>query len=218
MLRKLALIALLAAAVTPASAAIVVYDNMGSFLTDSQATATAPIPFIGKQGLGPAVVGELTFTSGPNATTLFFDEWSDKIGDGGEIAEIAISEMEDLNVDLDAPVYSFGWEFVEVESDPNINGRNGEPGPFVESTFEVTLYLGAAMVDSFQFSRPNDQATFVGVWGDLPFDRVEIREIVGDLGNEFFGQFYTGGELLPEPATMSLLGLGGLALLRRRRR
>ncbi len=87
--------------------------------------------------------------------------------------------------------------------------------------FAVTLKSAGSPVGAFPFQRPNDQATFVGVWSTLSFDRIEIRETTGGLENEFFGQFYTGTTPIPEPSTLTLLALGTLGLLgyaRRRRK
>lgn len=96
-------------------------------------------------------------------------------------------------------------------SDLNVNAT------FVESTFEVTLFDGTTEVGSFTFARPNDQATFVGVWTDFGFDNIEIEETIGGIGNEFFGQFYTGTTAIPEPTTLALFGLGAVLLAARRR-
>ncbi len=75
--------------------------------------------------------------------------------------------------------------FVEPRFDPNVNG------PFVESTFSVSVYDGATLIDSVTFSRANDSL-------------------------QFFGQFYTTA-VVPVPAALPMLGfaLAGLAGLRR---
>jgi hypothetical protein len=101
--------------------------------------------------------------------------------------ELALSERESFNVDITTgKKFSFGFDFVEPQFDPN-------GGAFVESTFEVMLKNGATTSGSFLFERPNDSAQFVGVRTGLEegFDRVEVREVIGDIDNEFFGQFYT---------------------------
>jgi hypothetical protein len=120
---------------------------------------------------------------------------------------------EDLNLLPAGPVFSLGFDFVEPQFDPQVNA------PFVDSTFTVTVRAGATSLFSFTFNAPNDAASFVGVWGDQPFDRVEIRETTGDDENEFYGRVYTGSAsaAVPEPTACVLLSTGLIALLGARR-
>lgn len=174
--------ALLAPTVTEAQP--VVYDSKSTFLAETGATsATGPLPII-VGNPWTITVGEVTFLGGPVNNTLQMKEWSARLTGN----ELAIDGVENFDIALTSPdpVYSIGFDFVEPQFDPLVNG------PFVDSTFNVTLLAGQQIVSSFMFSRPNDQATFVGAWSDVPFDRLEIREVVGENGNEFFGEFYVG--------------------------
>ena len=226
------------------AATISTFDDKTAFLTATGATsATGPLPDLGLiPGGGGAVqsVGQATFSITLPSSQLFIgtfgtvgvtnNDWTLRLTG----PDIAISDVENLNVDLANPVFSFGIDFVEPEFDPNVNAL------FAESTFTVTLLNGAVVVDSFSVSRPNDSAEFIGVWSDSIFDRVEIRETTGGLENEFFGQVYTGtiplfelvaGEIIPiettslilaglqTPAvcmisTLSALGIGAFLLMR----
>jgi hypothetical protein len=106
--------------------------------------------------------------------------------------EIAINDLENLDVSFATPVYSYGFDFVEPQfSTPNINA------PFVDSTFAVSLFSDATLVGAFTFNAPNDVAAFAGVWTDMAFNNVQIREIVGGIENEFFGEVYTGDRRIP---------------------
>jgi hypothetical protein len=123
-----------------------------------------------------------------------------------------VNGLESFDVDIDTPVNSFGFDFVEPEFAPFIGGI------FIDSTFEITLLHGGSIIDSFEFTRPNDVATFVGVRSDSLFDKVEIREIIGTAENEFFGSFYTGtSPSVSEPGLIlgyGILGLGTLLIQR----
>jgi len=201
--------------IKPAEATTMLFNDKGSFLAATGATAatsipTTPFTFL-PEGSG-FTSGSLSFNLVPGQSTRFIiDDWSTRLSGN----ELAISGIESFDMGIDTGlIFSFGFDFVEPENDPLVNG------PFVDSTFSLSLFNSGALVDSFSFSRPNDTATFVGVWGDTLFNQVEIRETVGDIGNEFFGQFYTGTSPVPEPSTMLLLasGLIGLGFMRRRRK
>lgn len=202
---------------TPATAALIQFNNKTNFLAQTGATAATSIPTTSPGNKGTSFTsGSLTFSvpSGPyNIQVYDFSSRlpGNELGNGG---------VEDFNIAVNTgPVYSFGFDFVEPRFDPNLNGT------FIDSTFSVTLLNGITTVGSFNFARPNDSAQFVGVWMESgpSFNRVQIREIVGGSENEFFGQFYTGVSptAVPEPSSLALACVAfgvGTAFCRMRRR
>ena len=180
-----------------ASAAITVFNDKTTFLTTTGATsATGPLPNLGKiagDAAASQTVGTVTFTITPPSSELFIGA----AGVGGVPGsdwtllnpgpDIAMSDIENLNVDLAAPVLALGFDIVEPSFGPSVIAGTG----FVDSTFSVTLKNGGVFVDSFQFNVPDDVIAFVGVSSDLPFDRVEIRDITATNDDEFWGEFYT---------------------------
>ncbi|MBL9200838.1 MAG: VPDSG-CTERM sorting domain-containing protein [Opitutaceae bacterium] len=201
-------------------AALVTYSDSAAFLAATGATAATTIPTT--PAFGPVssfTSGSLTFSLvAGQSVDLYADSFTTRLTGN----TLGISGSESFNVALVAPVFSFGFNFVEPQFDPLVGDT------FFESTFTVTLFNGATNVASFVFSRPNDSAQFVGVHTGLgeSFNRVEIRETVGGNENDFFGQFFTGTSAYsPNPtaapdagSTAALLaaGLAALALLRRR--
>jgi len=184
-----------------------VYSNKSQFISNTGATATAPLP---KSGLVTTLtVGDLTFTT--PSPHFAVDEYSNRLV--GNV--ISVTDMEHLNVDTASSIYSFGFDFHEPRFDPGLFA------PFFDSTFTVSLFDQGSAVGSFTFNAPNDTAAFVGVSSMSKFDRVEIRETSGGIENEFFGQFYTGFQPVPEPASLAMWGLAGavgLVIARRRKR
>jgi len=191
---------LVAAAIAPNQTNATIFSDKATFLIATGATPTAPLPNLGEVDPSGLTVGDLTFSTpstrlfvGTNGlagqfpaccSTIDPDPWTTRIAGNA----IAITGNEDLNIDLAQPVFSFGFEFVEPQFDPNVGG-------FIDSTFEVTLLNGTTVLESFTFNAPTDIAAFVGVSSTKAFDRVEIREIAGGAGNEFYGQFYLGGRI-----------------------
>jgi hypothetical protein len=165
--------------ISPASshAAALFFSDKGSFLSQTHATE---------------LVSRIGFTAEPpsSVNSELFD-WSPRLTG----PELAINDVENLNVDLVGPTYSFGFDFVEPEHDPVF-------APFFDSKFVISLKNGGATVAAIPFEAPNDVLWFIGVWSDTPFTRVEIREVVGHADNEYFGRFYTGGT----PAPASVMG------------
>jgi len=161
-----------------------------TFTSQTDAAAEAPIPNTGSVP-SPSTLGDLTYAFGPGATSMFFGtgdatQWTTR--NAGN--DIALSGTENLDVDLAAPVFSFGFEFVEPQFDPNTSG-------FVDSTFEVTLISGGAggsVIGTLSFNAPNDQLYFFGATSSAAFDRVEIREVSGGADNEYYGQFFSGNQ------------------------
>jgi len=150
-------------------AALITFDDMTEFLTATGATLTDPLPNVGMipgGSGGSLTVGDLTFTitlpsyeffSGSIDRFFNPNPWTDLIPGN----QIAISDIENLNVDLVNPVYSLGFEIVEQDI-YNPNGiSTGVPS--IDSTFAVTLLNDATFIASFTFNAPDDVAAFVGV-------------------------------------------------------
>ena len=201
-------------------AAIIAFDDKASFLSLTQATPAttfptdAPFSLPENQGF---TSGTLTFSLVPSVSTRF--ETGERLGLLPD-NELVMSGTESFNVDAADPVFSFGFDFAEM-TDPVLNNVSAEE--VVDSTFLVRLKREGSPVGEFTFNRPDDQASFVGVASTETFDRVEVREIIGGIDNEFFGQFYTGTSPIPEPSTLivwSLLGMTatGAGWWRRRRK
>lgn len=226
-IRTIAAILAAAVALVPsaAGAAIITYDSKSLFLAETGATdATGAYPNPGNIFPASVTYGSVTLSIGPNTSQFFVgaagfsSDWTALLPGN----DIAIGGPENLNAAFAAPVYSMGFDFVEPTS-LNVNAT------FRDSSFTVSLFQGATLIDTFGFSRPNDVAAFVGVWSDTMFDRAEIREVIpvgttpADWAeNEFYGHFYTGPGArqvtsVPEPGTLLLMGGGLVALAGRRR-
>lgn len=197
------------------SAISTTYSDKATFLTDTGASsATGALPSPGNVGTSPYAIGNLTLQSASgNLYVGGSTDWTTRLPGN----DIAISGIENLDVGITLPgnTFSFGFDFVEPQFDPNLNAG------FVDSTFTVTLLSGAAFVDSFTYNAPNDVAAFVGVWSSAAFDGVEIRETVGGIGNEFFGEMYAGSRSAAVPeagATFGLLALAMAGMMGARRR
>jgi hypothetical protein len=200
-----------------AQASVTLYTDKVAFTSSTAATlATQPFTDTGFGNFtGPSssiASGTVTFTNVTGG--LYMGDASARLSG----AEITISDTESVDVAFAGPVYSMGFDFVEPEFDPLVNAS------FVDSTFTVTLFSGAALVGGFSFNAANDTAAFVGVWSTAAFTRAEIRETTGGIENEFYGQFYTGAlapaaTSVPEPMTLSLVGaaLAACGATRRRR-
>ncbi|MBP0444561.1 hypothetical protein J8J14_07175 [Roseomonas sp. SSH11] len=205
-----------------ADAALLTYSNRADFLADTGATSASGVFPSDQRGASSIRIGQITYSAAAAATPFDVGLIDSAHFPGQRL--LSVTGRDQLNIrSHTAPIYSLGFDFVELENDPGRNGR------FIDSTFTVTLLNGASnIIDMFTFNAPNDVAAFVGVWSTDPFDRIRIRETVGAAENELFGQVYTGRTALdisqipvPEPAAglvmgMSLLMLAGV--LRRRTR
>lgn len=203
----------------PASAAIITFADKTLFLSQTSATdATGAMPASGGPYDGLSV-GSVSFY----AERFFVDNYTtylsgNEIGVSWGAGEFSSPYTDGLDATFDSLVYSAGFDFVE----PSVGGGGLDAcgnATCVDSTYQVTLINGATIIDSFMFNAADDTAAFIGVWSDALFDKLEIREIVGDDDNELYGQFYTGDTVLspvPLPAGVwlfvsGIIGLIGLA-------
>jgi hypothetical protein len=196
------------------AASVTVYDDKTTFLNETGAVGTSPFPNLGGT-LSSFSHENLTFTPTGLRTLNLHRNWTNHLPG----IDLAVNGIEHLNVDTLKPVSSFGFDFVESQFE-RIPGYDvlAVNAPFFESTFQVTLVNSGTVIDSFEFSKPNDITTFVGVKSDQLFNRVEILETVGAADNEFYGTFYTSqAEPVPEPLTIlgSATALGVGVLLKR---
>lgn len=209
-----------------ARADITVFSSLAAFQSATGATsATGALPDLTgvrySQHIGSVTFGDVNgngFWVGGLAPMYSPSDWTTLLPGH----EIAVNYMENLDVAFDAPaVYSAGFQFAE----PGLispSSPYAHPGgyPYADSTFSVTLKLGSTVVGSFNFNAPDETASFVGVWSDTAFNRMEIRETSGAIEDEYFGEFYSGtvAAPVPEPETYALMLVGlGLVTLNLRR-
>ena len=214
-----ALAVLCAVSAMPSQAAnLAVYDNKIPFVAATSATsATGSFPNLDVVWSGTTTIGSVTF-SGVGGWLFYVglanSDWTTLLPGN----EIAINGAENLDVGFASPVYSAGFEFTEPLWDANSPYVGTTPN---DSPFIVTLKLGTTLISSFGFNAPDNVASFVGVWSDTAFDRIEIREVTPAVDDEYFGEFYTGSVAMPvpEPETYALIlaGLGLVGFVARRR-
>jgi hypothetical protein len=199
----LAILVLTTAISIAARAATTTFSDSATFFAATAATdATGPYPDDG--GLLHRTLftaGSVTFSTFRPSDSFTFGDVSSRLP-GTEFMQNGADEGFDIALATSA--LALGFDFVEPRLDPNVNTTP------VDSTFQVTLLMGASPVGSFTFNAPDDTAAFYGISSDLAFDHVQIREVVGADDNEFFGRFYV--TQVPEPSTWTLLLFWGTAL------
>lgn len=203
------------------AAPLTIFSDKTAFLAATGATsASGSLPDIGFIADGSETVGSITFNQA-GSHSLFIGTTGTGVGDWTTSLpgnEIAINDTEDLNLSTATPVFALGFEFAE----PSLGG-SGTGSCFVanciDSTFTVTLKAGISTVGSFQFNVQDDIAGFVGVWSDVAFNGIEVRETSGGIDDEFYGHVFSGSVApVPVPAALPLLvsALGMFGVLRRR--
>lgn len=209
--------AVLLAAQAQASPILFTYTDEATFLAETgAASATGAYPDLGTGTPQPVTIGSITFSSPPPSSVAVgvaghgIPDWTSYLPGN----EIAINDIEHLDIVASGPVFAMGFQFVE----PSIGGTTTDTcfvAQCTDSTFAVILMNGAITLDAIPFNAPDDQAAFFGVWAPYAFDRMVIREVVGSLDDEFWGQVYTQARIpnptateVPEPASLLMLGTG----------
>jgi len=207
--KKLLTLGLLSFSALTQGSTILTFTDRTDFL-NATATTAIDIPSFGG---GTVTIGSVVFSGGPSATLLFSNGFSSLLGN-----ELVFSGNENFNVDIASGIFSFGFDTHEPTKGGPVDGCN--TGRCVDSTFEFSIFGNAGIIDSFTFLPADDLLSFAGITSDILFTRVQIREIVGSIDNEFFGNFVQGSSPLnttPLPASIWLFGLGlfGLSYFRK---
>ena len=113
----------------------------------------------------------ITFST-PAPSTLKFNEWTNQFPG----PDLAIAGRENLDVTWGFKAHSIGFDVIEDSAN---------------SVFTIKLLHGDELVEQITLEM-NSQTRFFGIWSDTGFNRMEIRETVGDNTEEYFGAFYGG--------------------------
>lgn len=199
---RLPLLMILAAAWTllpqPASADPLIFDDLEQFLAATDAYRdSAPYPGRGSSScLSPgASIVEVCATS----TALRYGDFSSALPQSGAAEpELTVVGPQDLDLSFQSPpdrreqVFAFG-----VEIDDPLG--SGSP------RLALRLVSGSTRSEEhiIQF-----RGRFFGLWSDLPFDRIEIRDLSQVLEEAYFGPLYVGhrAPAAPSKRTPTLTG------------
>lgn len=178
-------------------AGFVLFNDRAAFQQAVNGVDEPPLPDLGVIPGGVFAsfsLGRLTFSLGPSATDLFVGgagsppDWSGLVPGN----DIAISGPENLVIALSQPVFALGFDMEEPSHSAPNGQSNGCGSACIDSTFRATLKRAGVVVGQVDVQPDNDVTYFVGIAGGIAFDRVEFFELVGDVEDEFFGNFIVG--------------------------
>ncbi|MCK7595043.1 FG-GAP repeat domain-containing protein [Pseudomarimonas salicorniae] len=165
---------------------VLLYGSREAFLRDIDAgLASAPYA-IDRNPVEPFTSGQVEL-AGAEGSRLDFSTWPADFPDDNDI-ELALFGTENLDVrHLGGPIHALGFEF----DDPS--------GGSTPSTFTLTALKGDVPVARLSFDTPRSPPPrdFIGLWSELPFDRIELRETSAANENEYIGAFYVSA--MPPP-------------------
>jgi len=206
------------ASVSARAAVLGFADDKAGFMA-AGGTSIGALPPSGRSG---TVVGPITFTNGGGGASIVFGTWSNEIAG----YDLAISGPENFNLAIAGGTYGIGFDMHEPTT-PGVGvafGCNSQT--CVDSPYTIEIFAGSTSLGSFAYNAPDDTSTaaggplgFFGVRSSQLFDRVQVRDLNGNIDNEYFGNFLTNATALPvpEPPAVALFALG-LAVLHRLRR
>lgn len=191
--------------------AISIYSDKAAFLTATGALdATGAFPDLGVTTPQPVTLGSITF-SAPAPSSVAVGTFGHGITDWTTLLpgnDLAINDVENLNIVASGSLFSMGFDFVE----PSLGGSTTNTcfvATCTDSTFTIEIVDGGTVLGSVLFSPDNDVAAFFGIRSDVAFDQLRIRETTGGIDDEYWGHIYIGNSpnQVPEPSVISLLGL-----------
>jgi hypothetical protein len=190
--------------------AIVIYTDATAFQNDNIVTfVTTP-----SSGGNGTVAGSLDFTNGPSAS-IVFGNFTNLLQN-----ELGISDIENFNVNISGGAYAFGFDVTDPQSRALPNGCN--VNSCIDSVFSFSIFDGNTLIGSFSFDPlfSDSVVSFVGVYSNVLFNRVEIRETSGTNDNEYFGNFQlsTVRQSVSEPEFLMFYSLSIFLLLSFRRK
>ncbi len=202
-------------------AATTTYTDKTDFLNNTGATSATGLLPLDEGPLASKTVNSITFGAFAGSALHFGTTnpayplgWSSLISGH----DMAVSGFESFDIVASGPVFAMGFEAHE----PGVGGSGSNTcgvAICADSTFTITVLNGAAAVAlPFVVDFTNDTAAFFGVSSTLPFDRFQVRETIGGIDDEYFGQVFTSVTAVPEPSTWALLGAGFAMLGLQRRR
>lgn len=163
------------------------FTDRERFLSATGASAaSAPYSAV-NQPPEPFQSGQITFDA-IAPSSLFFSDFPPDFPDDNDI-ELAINDKEDIDIAMAAGfTFAMGIDFDDAS------------GGSTPSTFDVTVKAGDTTIGQFQFQTDQlPEQNYIGVWTQVPFDRLEIRETTTSNENEFFGTVSISQQPLQPP-------------------
>jgi hypothetical protein len=150
--------------------------------------ASAPYSAV-NQPPEPFPSGQITFDAIAPSSLNFGNSPAD-FPDDNDI-ELAINDKEDLDIAMaegEGFTFAMGIDFDDAS------------GGSTPSTFDVTIKAGDSTIGQLQFQTDQlPEQNYIGVWAQVPFDRLEIRETTSANDSEYFGTVSTSQQPLPPP-------------------
>jgi hypothetical protein len=210
---KLASLALLLGGADQTRAASILYTNKADFLAATSGLTTinfngiAPKNNFIAYGPGPLTLSGVTFTSNGFLYVIDPGYYSFPYTNGGFLTSDFINPDKVMAVGLPAGTTAVGFDFGALFAGGGV------------TTFTIDLSTGEHFTASTTGSPQTNNLGFVGFTSDTPIASLTITMPDADFFNAIDNFAFGAGVPAPEPATITLLGVGiaGMAVYGRRR-